>query len=350
VAIAAAAGVLVLIPLLFGAGLLGTDDTTSSSMCGAQPAAAQPGVSTDAESGIPATYLRLYQQAGQQYGVPWNVLAAIGKRESDHGRDTSPGSGVRTGANPYGAAGPMQIGVGGKATNNWGGAPRHPASQKTGGVGVDGNGDGWADVHDPADAIPGAARYLLDHGAPGNLYQAVYAYNPDPDYVHGVLSLAAQYANGDFQPVADTGATIGACPGDVAAYTSIPGGIPAKVIAYAKAQLGKPYVYGAEGPDSFDCSGLTMMAYRAAGVSIPRTADAQYWHGKRIQPGTEQPGDMVFFDYKPGSSGPGHVGIVYNPANGTMIVAPHAGANVRYQSYKNYPGGPVGFTRPPSTG
>lgn len=346
VAIALAAGVVVLIPLLFGAGLVGLDDS-SSGTCGAQ-AATQPGVSADAESAIPASFLRLYQHAGQQYGVPWNVLAAIGKRESDHGRDTKPGLGVQTGANSAGAAGPMQIGIGGRATNNWGGEPRHSASHKTGGVGVDGDGDGWVDVHDPADAIPGAARYLLDHGAPANLYQAIYAYNPDPGYVRAVLSLAASYAKGDFHTAADTGITIGECPGDVAAYTSMPGGVTAKVIAYAKAQLGKPYIWGAEGPDSFDCSGLTMMAYRAASISIPRTSQTQYRHGKRIQPGTEQPGDLVFFH--PGDSGPEHVGIVYQPNNGTMIAAPHAGAKVRYQSYKNYPGGPLGFTRPPYVG
>ncbi|WP_169806978.1 C40 family peptidase [Actinomadura macra] len=122
----------------------------------------------------------------------------------------------------------------------------------------------------------------------------------------------------------------------------------AKVITYAKAQLGKPYIWGAEGPDSFDCSGLTMMAYRAAGISIPRTSQTQYRHGRRIQPGTEQPGDLVFFH--PGDSGPEHVGIVYAPNNGTMITAPHTGAKVRYQSYKNYPGGPLGFTRPPNVG
>jgi cell wall-associated NlpC family hydrolase len=347
-AIAIGAAALLLLPLLFGAALLGTSTTTGSG-CGG-PATVQPGLAPAAQTGIPVTYLRLYQQTGQRYGVPWNVLAAIGKIESDHGRDTSPGSGVRSGTNYAGAAGPMQIGVGGLAGNNWGGQPRHPASQKTGGVGVDGDGDGWADVHDPADAIPGAARFLLAHGAPANLQHAVFAYNPSTTYVGNVLTQAARYTAGNFQPVADTGAVLGTCPGDPGAYTGIPGGVAAKVITYAKAQLGKPYVYGGEGPDSFDCSGLTMMAYRAAHVSIPRLSDAQYWFGKRIPAGTEQPGDLVFFHYLPGHSGPGHVGIVYNPQTGMMIVAPHTGDVVKYQSYKNYPGGPVGFTRPTARG
>jgi cell wall-associated NlpC family hydrolase len=328
---------LLMIPVLISAGLSGSGQAT----CG-QQAVVQPGLAKTTESGIPATYLRLYQQTGQQYGVPWNLLAAIGKIESDHGRD--PGPGVHTGANWAGAAGPMQIGVGGAAGNNWGGAPRHPANQKTGGVGVDGNGDGWADVHDPADAIPGAARFLLAHGAPATLTKAVFAYNPDSGYVRRVLAQAAQYAAGNIQ--ADPGTDPAACSGDVGAFAGIPGGVAAKVIGYARAQLGKPYVYGGVGPDSFDCSGLTMMAYRAAGLTIPRLSDAQYWFGKRIPNRTEQPGDLVFFHYLPGHSGPGHVGIVTNPQTGMMIVAPHTGASVRLQSYKNYPGGAVGFTRP----
>lgn len=353
-AIAMAAGaLLVLVPLLFGGAFIGTDD--NSVICGAP--VGQPAASTDAQTGIPTTYLRLYQQAGQRYDIGWNVLAAIGKQESDHGRDTSPGSGVRAGANPAGAAGPMQIGVGGKAGNTWGGTPRHPANVKTGGVSVDGDADGWADVHNPADAIPAAARYLLAHGAPHNLFRAVFAYNHDPDYVHAVLDQAARYATGNAHASADisgtgvdSGSALSGCPGDVAAYADVPGPVAAKALTYAKAQLGKPYVYGAEGPDSFDCSGLTMMAYRAAGLTIPRTAATQYRWGKHIPVGTEQPGDLVFF--RPEKDGPGHVGIVENPATGMMIVAPHTGDpdGVKYQSYKNYPGGPIGFTRPSRNG
>jgi cell wall-associated NlpC family hydrolase len=340
-AITLALAALLAIPLLITVSLSGAGQAA----CG-QTTAGQPGVATDATTGIPANYLRLYQAAERRYGIPWNLLAAIGKIESDHGRD--PGTGVQSGTNWAGAAGPMQIGVGGRAGNNWGGTPRHPAGQKTGGVGVDGDGDGWADVHDPTDAIPGAAQFLLAHGAPGNLPRAVFAYNPDAGYVRRVTAQAARYASGTTTPDTDVGLDPAACPGDVDAFTNIPGGVAATVLAYARAQIGKPYVYGSEGPDSFDCSGLTMMAYRAAHITIPRTSDAQYWHGKHIPAGTEQPGDLVFFDYQPGHTGPGHVGIVENPQTGIMIVAPHTGANVRRQSYNNYPGGPAGFTRPPA--
>jgi cell wall-associated NlpC family hydrolase len=121
----------------------------------------------------------------------------------------------------------------------------------------------------------------------------------------------------------------------------------AQVVAYARAQLGTPYVYGGASPrGGFDCSGLVMAAYRSAGITVPRTSDAQYWFGRRIAPGTERPGDLVFFDYRRGHSGPGHVGIVTDPAKGLMIVAPHTGTVVKYQNYRTYPGGPVGFTRP----
>src|SRR3984957_9285893 len=71
--------------------------------------AAQPGVSTEAANSIPANYLKWFQKVGLQYNVPWTVLAGIGKVESDDGQTTL--TGVITGSNDFGAAGPMQIGI-----------------------------------------------------------------------------------------------------------------------------------------------------------------------------------------------------------------------------------------------
>jgi cell wall-associated NlpC family hydrolase len=120
----------------------------------------------------------------------------------------------------------------------------------------------------------------------------------------------------------------------------IPGERAAAVIAYAHAQLGKPYLWGAEGPSAFDCSGLTMRAYQAAGINIPRVAADQWRHGPAIPPGQEQPGDLAFFRME--ADGPGHVGIVIG--NGQMIHAPRSGDVVKIASYGR--ADLVGFTRP----
>jgi membrane-bound lytic murein transglycosylase B len=136
--------------------------------------AGQPGPSRAAAADIPASYLRLYRQAGARYRIPWPVLAAIGKVESDHGRAPLPG--VRSGSNWAGACGPMQLGCvpGSKAGNAWG---RY----------------GHGRPHDPADAIPAAARYLVDHGVGRNLDRAVFAYNHSWSYVARVRNLARRY-------------------------------------------------------------------------------------------------------------------------------------------------------------
>ncbi|MHC3815235.1 C40 family peptidase [Streptomyces sp. DT9] len=98
-----------------------------------------------------------------------------------------------------------------------------------------------------------------------------------------------------------------------------------KVLAFARAQMGKPYVWGATGPSSYDCSGLTQAAWKAAGVSIPRTTWDQVNVGTRIATADLQPGDLVFF-YDDIS----HVGIY--KGDGMMIHAPKPGANVREES------------------
>ncbi|MFD6836059.1 NlpC/P60 family protein [Streptomyces diastaticus] len=98
-----------------------------------------------------------------------------------------------------------------------------------------------------------------------------------------------------------------------------------KVIAFARAQMGKPYVWGAAGPDSFDCSGLTQAAWKTAGISLPRTTWDQVGVGQKVSVDAAQPGDLVFF-YDDIS----HVGIYIG--GGEMIHAPKPGADVRVES------------------
>jgi cell wall-associated NlpC family hydrolase len=112
----------------------------------------------------------------------------------------------------------------------------------------------------------------------------------------------------------------------VSSGASAPSSAARQAVAYAKAQLGKPYIWGAEGPRGFDCSGLTMMAWKSAGVSIPRVSGAQYGIGRHINSMSAlEPGDLVFFGHPIH-----HVGMYVG--NGTMIEAPYTGANVRYHS------------------
>ena len=120
--------------------------------------------------------------------MPWTILAGIGTVESDNGQTTLPG--VHSGQNGFGAAGPMQIGIGGAATNVWGGAPVHPASEVVNGVAADEDGGPDADVYDPADAIAGAAKYLVAAGVQTNPSGAIFAYNHLQSYVQSVLFYA----------------------------------------------------------------------------------------------------------------------------------------------------------------
>ncbi|MEU3652092.1 NlpC/P60 family protein [Streptomyces sp. NPDC032161] len=98
-----------------------------------------------------------------------------------------------------------------------------------------------------------------------------------------------------------------------------------KALAFAAAQIGKPYVWGATGPSSYDCSGLTQAAWKAADVTLPRTTWDQVEAGTRVATEDLRPGDLVFF-YDDIS----HVGIY--KGDGMMIHAPKPGANVREES------------------
>lgn len=96
----------------------------------------------------------------------------------------------------------------------------------------------------------------------------------------------------------------------------------------AMAQVGKPYQWGGSGPNSFDCSGLTSYAWRAAGVELPRTSQSQYHGTTRVSRSQLQAGDLVFYSSNGAPSGIGHVAM-YTGSGGSVVEAPYTGANVR---------------------
>jgi cell wall-associated NlpC family hydrolase len=104
----------------------------------------------------------------------------------------------------------------------------------------------------------------------------------------------------------------------------------ARALAFAKRQIGDRYRYGATGPSSWDCSGLTGGAWKAAGVKIPRTSQAQFRFGKRISKSNLRPGDLVFF-----YSGISHVGIY--AGNGNVLHASRPSKPIGYLKMKYMP-------------
>ena len=127
-------------------------------------------VARDADPTSKERYMELYETSAETYGFgpDWYILAAVGKVESNHGQNP--------GTSYAGAMGPMQF---------------MPSTWET--SGVDGNGDGVANVMDPEDAIPAAARYLQAGGAPQDWYRALYSYNHADWYVKKVLGVAEAY-------------------------------------------------------------------------------------------------------------------------------------------------------------
>jgi len=121
------------------------------------------------------------------------------------------------------------------------------------------------------------------------------------------------------------------------ANVPVNGGGASAAIAYARSQLGKPYCYAGAGPACFDCSGLTMRAWGAAGVSMPHYSGAQYSMFPHVPLNAMQPGDLVFW----GPGGSEHVGLYIG--GGQMIAAPHTGDVVKIQAVF---GSPVGAARP----
>lgn len=252
--------------------------------------------SQEALADIPGDYLALYQAAALVCpGLDWPFLAAIGKIESDHGRSKLIGITEGT-QNSAGARGPMQF----LQSTFDGVIARHPlpAAGKT-------PPSPW----NKHDAIYAAAYHLCDEGAPKNIHKALFAYNHADWYVDKVLTQAARYR----------GIPAGGSPASQPALAAV---------AFAQAQLGKPYVWGGDGDfeGGFDCSGLTRAAYHSAGVTIPRTAQTQHDFGAPLPSGTPLlPGDLVFFGTSRHTIT--HVGIAISGTH--MINAPYTGAVIR---------------------
>ncbi|MYX07741.1 transglycosylase SLT domain-containing protein [Streptomyces sp. SID8375] len=273
-----------------------------ASMSSHSNASASP--SKHALTDIPPRLLALYRRAAPECpGLPWTTLAAIGKVETNHARHP-------TMVSSAGAVGPMQFLP---STFNAYARPVPPGGKRP------------PTPWDAVDAVYAATRLLCDNGARNgkNVHAAVFAYNHSHAYVNQVLKIAHSYA----------------------AAVPAPTGAAAKAVAFARSQLDTPYVWGGDGPSEggFDCSGLTKAAYRAAGITIPRVAQAQYNAGPRLPKGAPFiPGDLLFF----GPSLRHITHVTLYTGGGNAIDAPHSGAVVRQAPARTTAPAFQGATRP----
>jgi peptidoglycan DL-endopeptidase CwlO len=304
---------------------------------------AQPSASLVAD--IPAAYLTLYAEEATRYGIDWAVLAAIGKVECDHARGKAVGCNPPGTVNAKGATGPMQF-IG--STWRAGTPPMtvpvigQPTTSPSDGYATDGDGDGVANVWDPADAIAGAARLLRANGAPGDYRSALHAYNPDDAYIDAVLAQANEY-RAAFAPKASAGDRL--------------------VLAWAVSHVGR-FTYNLGPPTdrggsvqdmqnrepagtTCDCSMFTRWSFAQAGIDIGLTTSTQWTAngllppeqtaehttlvtrgvGPDPPPGGYQPGDLIFFGIADGPSG--HVALWLG--NGMLVQCSSSGdgSNIR---------------------
>ena len=156
-------------------------------------------------------------------------------------------------------------------------------------------------------------------GTPAGIRRAVFAYNHSQAYVADVLRWAARYT------------------------VAAPAGAAAAAIGFAVRQLGKPYRWGAAGPDAYDCSGLVYAAYAAAGIAIARTTFGWRHDGPQVPLSQIQPGDLLFSAGGDGTpASPGHV--VMYVGGGQVIQAPQPGQDVQVDPLSL--AGVVAATRP----
>lgn len=299
--------------------------------------------------GIPEAALVAYVDASARAGevaegceLDWPVLAAVGKVESGHaaGFEVQPDGtidGRIVGIALDGRNGTAEVpdtddGVlDGDATWDRAVGPMQFLPGSWAVYGVDGSDDGVADPQNFGDAVLAAVGHLCgstpaDLRQPEPLERALYAYNHDQRYVARVIEWVHVYRAGS---TADDPA----------------GGAP--VVEAALDHVGKPYLWGGNGPDSFDCSGLTRWAWRAAGVELPRVSVDQFRSGPRVAFDEALPGDLLFWAHDTADPSTIHHVALYI-GSGLVVHAPSAGSTVRVQ--KVWSAGLVGVVRPRAEG
>lgn len=307
---------------------------------------------------IPGNYFAAYQSASIRYGIDWAILAAVGKIECDHGRNRSSGCNPPGTVNAAGATGPMQflgstwrVGTAPMAVP----APGPPTVSPSAGYAADGDGDGLADVWNPADAIDGAARLLRANGAPANYRRALFAYNHAGWYVARVMAKADEY-RGAFAPEATGGART--------------------VLRWAVAHVGR-FTYSLGPPtdrggtvqdmqtrepasSTCDCSMFVRWSMAQAGVDVGLTTVTQ-WTANGLLPDTEtaaatpfvargvgsrppaggyRPGDILFFGH--GGGGDGHDALWLG--NGQIVHCSSSGGGSNIRPLAGYVA-PTGWVR-----
>ncbi|MFS2173451.1 bifunctional lytic transglycosylase/C40 family peptidase [Priestia megaterium] len=258
-------------------------------------------ISKVGEGQIPKEYIPIYKAAGEKYNIPWTLIAAIHRVETNFGQDLNTSS--------VGAIGHTQFMV--KTWVGWsfpGGTRLGDASipkeilmnpaaiSKYGGFGVDGDGDGKADPYNVTDAMYSTANYLAANGgASGNYQKAVFAYNHASWYVSRVMGFMNEYTSGSVEAVSIKG---GSAKGSEAIEQAIKVG---------SSIVGKsPYVWGGGrnqgdiNARKFDCSSYVRWAYSSAGVDLgpvsATTTDTLIKRGKVVKASEMKRGDVIFFD------------------------------------------------------
>lgn len=322
-----------------------------------QAVAATSGMSAASTAGIydpaaiPPVAMAAYTSAAQRTDakfpgchLSWSVLAGIGAIESGHALGAGAANPGWNGIATVPILGPVLDGSNGFAAvpdTDGGKLDGDPHWDRAVGpmqflpstwrvYGVDADGDGVANPEDIRDATAAAGEYLcaggLDLDDPTQLAAAVYSYNHADWYVSAVLTVADRYAA--------AGPLTAGAPDQAVVQAAL---------TFAYQRLGVDYQWGGTGP-RYDCSGLTQAAYRAAGISIPRTSEQQWSSLPAVADSDLQPGDLVFFnpgEFVPGL--PGHVGIYIG--NGQMVDAPRTGAVVRIEPIAGF-GTYLGARRP----